>query len=154
MIYREANKSDISQLAQMRWDFRTAGKDISNFDEEAFLTECYEFLEDGLLSGEWVCWVAEESGKIVSHVCIRRIRKFPKPSRLHDEIGYITNVYTKPEYRCNGMGSQLMGCVKKWAAENDMELLFLWPSKRAVPFYEREGFTNINEIMELIIREE
>lgn len=154
MIYRQTNESDISQLAQMRWDFRTVGKDVSSFDIAAFLAECCEFLKEGLSSGEWVCWVAEENGEIVSHIYIRRIRKFPKPSRLHDEIGYITNVYTKPEYRGKGIGSQLMQSVKQWATESDIELLFLWPSKRAVPFYEREGFSNKNEIMELILREE
>lgn len=35
------------------------------------------------------------------------------------------------------------------AGENEIELLFLWPSKRSVNFYERQGFTNTNEIMEL-----
>ena len=45
-----------------------------------------------------------------------------------------------------------MDRVKAWATEKDLEILIVWPSSKAVKFYERKGFKNDNEIMELFIR--
>lgn len=155
MIYRLADKEDAPQLVQMRWDFQMEEREIDpKYDRQAFFEECSEFVEAGISSNDWACWVAEENGDIVSHIYVRRIRKIPKPKRSWDEIGYVTNVYTKPQYRGKGIGKHLMEKVKEWAVECDLELLIVWPSERAVPFYEREGFSVKNEIMELILRED
>ena len=43
--------------------------------------------------------------------------------------------------------------VKEWAKEQDLELLIVWPSDRAVTFYERSGFTPENDIMQLVLRD-
>ena len=72
---------------------------------KTYVDECAAFLRWGIGDGSWVCWVAELEGQIVSHICLRRVRKVPKPNRLHDEIGYVTNVYTRPAYRGRGIGS-------------------------------------------------
>ncbi|WP_238918308.1 GNAT family N-acetyltransferase [Clostridium sp. YIM B02555] len=149
MVYRLARESDISTLSEMRWEheFEEEGKfDIS---KEDFISECNVFLTNGLKSGTWEYWVAEENNIIVSNIYINKIRKVPKPQKLFAEIGYVTNVHTKVEFRNRGIVTELLKQVKEWAIINKIELLFAWPSKRAVTFYERQGFSMNNEIMEL-----
>jgi GNAT superfamily N-acetyltransferase len=73
-------------------------------------------------------------------------------SSWFDEYGYVTNVYTRPEYRGLNIGSKLMDYVKDWATEIDFEILIVWPSSKAVNFYERKGFKSDNDVMELVIR--
>ena len=149
MVYRLATEKDISMLSEMRWqhEFEEEGKfDIS---KEDFIKECNLFLANGLNSGTWEYWIAEDKGIIISNIYISRIKKVPKPQKLFAEIGYVTNVHTKAEYRNKGIGTELIKKVKQWATENKIELLFVWPSQRAVSFYEREGFSMNNEIMEL-----
>ncbi|MBU5438926.1 GNAT family N-acetyltransferase [Tissierella sp. MSJ-40] len=153
MEYRIANKQDISQLVEMRWNFKMENKEEYNIcDKQEFINECESFFKKGLEEGNWTHWIAVDKGDIVSHISISHIRKIPKPSRLHDEYGYVTNVYTKPSYRGNGIGSELMDRVNKWAEEKDFEILIVWPSKKAIPFYKRKGFSNQNEIMEKVLR--
>jgi GNAT superfamily N-acetyltransferase len=148
-IYRLAIESDVLPLAEMRWTWRT-GEDGASavVFREGYLDECAAFLRQGLANGLWVCWVAEVQGQIVSHIFVRRVRKVPKPNRLHDEIGYVTNVYTRPAYRGQGIGSALLACVVQWARDREIDVLFVWPSEQAVPFYERAGFRADNEILE------
>lgn len=154
MIYRMAGDNDAEVLSMLRWEFKTEGiENEINGDKKVFLAECTDFLRLGLINGDWNCWVAEDEGEIVSQIFIKKIRKIPKPSKLYAEYGYVSNVYTRPAYREKGIGKQLMKHVKQWAFENKLEFLLLWPTKRAVPFYEREGFARSNEVMELILEE-
>lgn len=152
MVYRMADEDDSEMLAVLRWDFKMEGKEnIAEDDKQEFVRACADFLRPELENGSWSCWVAEDAGEIVSQIFIRKIRKLPKPEKLFAEYGYVSNVYTKPSHRARGIGSVLMEHVKWWASENELEYLVLWPSKRAVPFYEREGFTQKNEVMELLL---
>jgi GNAT superfamily N-acetyltransferase len=150
MIFRMADENDSEMLAVLRWDFKTEGKEYeSDADKQKFVRECTDFLRPELKNGNWYCWVAEDGGNIVSQTFIRKIRKLPKPGKVIAEYGSVSTVYTRPSHRAKGIGSELMKHVKQWASENKLEYLVLWPSRRAVPFYEREGFTQKNEAMEL-----
>lgn len=149
MIYRVATESDISMLSEMRWEHEYEEDGEFDISKEDFIKECNSFLADGLKSGSWEYWIAEENNIIVSNIYINRIRKVPKPQKLFSEIGYVTNVHTKVEFRNKGVGTELLKKVKQWAVNNKIELLFVWPSQRAVTFYERQEFSINNEIMEL-----
>lgn len=149
MIYRLATESDISMLSEMRWEHEHEEKGNFDISKEDFIKECNLFLVNGLKSGSWEYWVAEKNNIIVSNIYIHRIRKVPKPQKLFAEICYVTNVHTKAEFRNKGVGTELLKKVKQWAIDNKIELLFVWPSRRSVTFYERQGFSMNNEIMEL-----
>lgn len=149
MIYRLAKESDIPMLSEMRWEheYEEAGK--FDIQKEDFIKECNLFLVNGLKSGTWEYWIAEENNIIISNIYINRIRKVPKPQKLFAEIGYVTNVHTKAKFRNKGIGTELLKKVKQWAINNEIELLFVWPSQKSITFYKKQGFFMNNEIMEL-----
>jgi ribosomal protein S18 acetylase RimI-like enzyme len=76
----------------------------------------------------------------------------PKPNKLNDVLGYVTNVYTRPAYRGQGIGTQLMTHVLAWAREQDLESLIVWPSETSVGFYERAGFRGSPDMLEYGVR--
>jgi RimJ/RimL family protein N-acetyltransferase len=149
LIYRLAGEKDISMLSEMRWQHEYEEEGKFDISKEDFIKECNLFLINGLKNGTWEYWIAEDKDVIISNIYISRIRKVPKPQKLFEEIGYVTNVHTKAEFRNKGIGTELLKKVKQWALDNKMELLFVWPSERAISFYERQGFSMQNEIMEL-----
>ncbi|GKX64748.1 GNAT family N-acetyltransferase [Inconstantimicrobium mannanitabidum] len=149
MVFRLATESDLETLAEMRWQHEYEETNNFNITKDEFISHCKVFLKEGLESNTWVYWIAEEEGSIIANIYVNRIRKVPKPQKLFAEIGYITNVHTKEEYRNKGTGTELLNKVKHWAVENEIELLFLWPSKKSVNYYERQGFSMKNEILEL-----
>jgi GNAT superfamily N-acetyltransferase len=155
MNFRKAENKDVKELAEIRWDFQYDPEDGKpEVSKNEFIIYCADFLKENLESGDWVCWVAEDSGKIISQIFIKKIRKMPKPNRLKDEYGYVTNVFTRSEFRNKGIGKVLMSKVKEWAIEEDLQLLIVWPSKKSINFYKNMGFTSENEIMELVLRED
>ena len=150
---RQAMLDDVAQLAEMRCDFRMEdAASAPPIDKAAFLAECQSFLLAGLTSGTWACWLAQMDGRIVSHIFVQRIEKIPKPGKTRDCFGYLSNVYTRPAYRGQGIGSALLERVKAWAKGEDYEFLLTWPSDASVHFYERAGFEHKNESLEYALR--
>jgi GNAT superfamily N-acetyltransferase len=158
MIYRLATPADAEALAEMRWDFRIEENPAPTQHSKAeFMQTCADFLRAGLSDGSWHCWVAEDEGvgQLVSHIFIFAVPKIPKPNALHESFGYVTNVYTRPNYRNSGIGSQLMAHVVQWAKDGsspNFEQLIVSPSERSVPYYQRAGFTPDTQWLQIEIR--
>ncbi len=136
MNYRRATVEDLSQLAELRWDFRLEGGDeIPVVGKSEFIDSCTSFLKLRLENGSYVYWIAEDDVEIVAHIFVHKIDLVPRPCRIHDQFGYITNNYTKPGLRGRGIGSQLMTRVIEWARQEDLELLIVYPSETSIAYY-------------------
>jgi ribosomal protein S18 acetylase RimI-like enzyme len=139
---RLATVDDVPALTELRHAFTfedpTQPFELRDDFEDAFT----EVVGAGITSGRWTVWVAETEGEIVSHVFIGLIDKIPRPIRQDRWLGYVTNVYTRPEHRGRGIGTALLEHVTSWAAEQQVELLIVWPSDESLGFYERAGFSS------------
>jgi len=65
----------------------------------------------------------------------------------------MTNVYTIPEYRGQGIGSELLSNINEWANEQKYEFIIVWPSDEGVSFYNKNGYKHCKEPMEIIFCE-
>ncbi|EHB68544.1 MULTISPECIES: GNAT family N-acetyltransferase [Paenibacillus] len=151
MIIRTATKEDMDQLIRMRWDFTfedDVDGNLKNEKYDDFYDECMEFLLDAFESGNWYIWVAEENGLLVSNMYIELIHKVPRPGRITYPFAYMTNVYTKPDFRGKGIGSRLISKINEWAKENRYEFIIVWPSDEGVDFYKKHGYQHCKEPME------
>ena len=149
MNIRIAEEKDITQLIKMRWDFtieHDESKKNASFTD--FEKECQSFLESALNSGRWFIWVAEENGKVVSHIYIELIQKVPRPGRITYPFAYMTNVYTVPEFRNRGIGSNMLSVINKWIKENKYEFVIVWPSDESINYYKKNGYVHCTEPME------
>lgn len=92
MNYRTATIEDLRQLSDLRWDFRMEdGDELPVVSKAEFIEACTLFLEKGLKNGYHTFWLAEENGEIVSHIFIHKIDMIPRPCKINDQFGYITN---------------------------------------------------------------
>ncbi|WP_159886077.1 GNAT family N-acetyltransferase [Paenibacillus puerhi] len=151
MNIRRAKEEDIPALILMRWEFTLEHQPEIQDEFELFAVECRVFLEQAIRGERWHIWVAETDGVLVSHLYIQLIDKVPRPGRITYPFAYMTNVYTDPDYRSRGIGSQLFRTVQEWATDNKMEFIIVWPSDEAVPFYSRLGYKRCTEPMELTL---
>ena len=87
--------------------------------------ELYRFFTDKLDDGSLVEWMLEENGKVIATAGILFI-EFPPSYRNPTGVrGYITNMYTAPEYRGKGIASSMLRKLieeaKKRFKENNQE---------------------------------
>ena len=148
MIYRLATLNDINRLAELIWEHKNEDSPLDPIGKPEYVQICSEHMKHRLFD-DYYCWVADDDGLIVSHIHIIITRKLPKPGNLNSCYGRLSQVRTLPEYRNQGIGSELMNSVKKWCREQHIQELVVWPSEQSVSFYERAGFKAENEIMEI-----
>lgn len=153
MLYRLAAPSDLRTLARMRWDFRAEGGEVPIEDAAAF--EARYLREVGAAMGgrRLTYWIAEDEHTVAAQMAVVRVSGIPRPSRASDQWGYLTDCYTRPQWRGRGVGSALLEHVQRWAAAEDLELLLVSPSDESRPFYARAGFGEASGFAELTLRE-
>lgn len=147
MQYRLAKPEELPQLAAMRWALWLEDGDAPALQERDDFLQTFVAWLKPRLSSSWFVWCALDDGVIVSHIYIQRIEKLPKPSAPQDAYGYVTSVYTKPEYRNRGLGAELLDEVQRWALSVDLEFLVLWPSEASTRFWTRAGFTDNESLL-------
>lgn len=157
LILRQAEEQDYAQLAEMKWlhcqedDADYGESNLAGVNRAAFLEAFISFLGK---QTAYSIFVACDGDRIASAMFVALIPKVPKPNRKSEFIAYLTNVYTRKEYRGQGIGTKLLGYIKQQLLQQACELLFVWPSERSVPWYERNGFLQENELMECPLGEE
>lgn len=124
---------------------------LDGVDKEAFIEEFVSFLRT---HREYDIVVAEDNGIVVSAMFVYLIPKPPKPNGNAKYIAYLTNVYTKKEYRNKGFGTQILNFIKSDLVKKKWELLFAWLSDNSIAWYQHNGFNGDNELFECPLCEE
>jgi len=147
MNYRLATLEDLPRLSESRWDHWVEDGELQAQLSRLEFSETFTRWLQPRLGVDWFVWCAMDSDQIVCQVYIHRIAKLPKPSSPTDAFGYVTSVYTKPNFRNQGVGRALLNEVQRWALSVDLEFLVLWPSDESVRFWQREQFIANDSLM-------
>jgi GNAT superfamily N-acetyltransferase len=140
---RLATLSDVDDLVEMRLEFKLEdGNAGATAIRPGYESDCRTFLASAISRGDWEVWVAEVEGYIVSHAFVALIDKVANPNTENSRISYLTNVYTRPAHRGQGVGIQLVNRAQQAAREANVELMIVWPSDESVSFYKRQGFNS------------
>jgi GNAT superfamily N-acetyltransferase len=155
MECRIAAPADLSQIADLRWRLRVDDAPVSDQSAyDRFIADFLHICESEWRPDELTHWIATDGERVVAVMSVAIVRKLPSPENLHGRWGYLTNSYVLPNVRNGGVGQQLLDAIKDWATTEDLELLVVWPSERAYPFYERAGFNRPIDSLVLRLRQD
>lgn len=149
---RPATPADAAELAQLRYEFRSAEQTAVE-PNETFVARTTAWMRERLAAGtSWRCFVAVRDGAIAGHVWITVIEKVPNPGSGEPERhAYLTNLYVRPAER-GGTGSALLEAALDWCRHERVDTVVLWPSERSRTLYARYGFDTSRAIMALPLR--
>lgn len=140
MNLRAAVASDIPQLVQMRLAYLTE-------DHGGLLREHRERLEQDLpmyfyknLNHSLLAYVAEDNGDVVTTVLMVIIEKPGNPHFLSGKTGLLLNVYTKPDYRRQGLAGSLINMAIEDAKKLELAHIELSATPSGYPLYKQLGF--------------
>ncbi len=146
MNYRKADIHDAAELAKLRKKQLTdeGGHCVDDIDKELI-----SFFTDGLSDNTLIVWLAEEDGRIIATAGVCFFRYPPTFTNKTGKIAYITNVYTKDEYRRKGIASALLGLLMKDIENSGCGYIRLHSSLQGKRMYEKLGFTDAEGFMSL-----
>jgi GNAT superfamily N-acetyltransferase len=148
---RRAVPDDASALAELRFAFKQEDNESTPppMPTATFTDVAEPWLRERLENGTWLAWLAEVDTQICGHVFLHLIEKLPDPYPGPALLGYVTNFYVTPPHRAQGLGRQLLDALHTYASANQLDTLIVWPSERSAPLYNRAGFTQPHELLEL-----
>ncbi|MGH7498700.1 MAG: GNAT family N-acetyltransferase [Gemmatimonadales bacterium] len=143
-----AGPADAPALARLRYDFR-AGLHPTVEDEQHFVERCAPWMAERLASrGIWRCWMAEESRVPLGTVWLQLLEKIPNPVGEAELYGYVTSLYVRADRRGAGIGSALLTACLGECESRGADSVFLWPTPRSRPLYQRHGFSVREDMLE------
>ena len=146
---RLASTADALTLARLRYEFRSSFHDTVE-DELSFVERCTAWMQEQLRrNSHWRCWIAEWQHTPVGNIWVQLVEKIPNPLAESESYLYLTNFYVREEHRGKGIGSRLLSEALACSTSQNAQMVILWPTEQSKPFYERNGFAQARDVMQL-----
>ena len=99
-----------------------------------------DYFRRRIADGGYLAWIAEADGRLIATAAVL-LQEYPPSIDWHGERrGYVTGVYTVPEWRGRGLASELVGRIVEEARARGLGNLWLLASREGRGVYERLGF--------------
>ncbi|MCI0155691.1 GNAT family N-acetyltransferase [Leifsonia shinshuensis] len=136
---RPARPEEWAAVGGLRWDsIREFGGEPD--DTRAVFAERFAAWAADRDSHE--CFVAVEDGLVLGMTWLAVVARVPSARRFERASGDLQCAYVVPHRRDDGIGGRLIDAVLARAAELGLERVTVHSSPRAVPVYERHGFSS------------
>jgi GNAT superfamily N-acetyltransferase len=147
MQIKAAETADAAVLASLRYEFR-AEMDPPTEPRDAFEARMRSWWS-GRPAGQWRAWIAVEGDEPIGEVFLQIVEKVPNPIVEPERLGYITSLYVVPGRRNGAVGGALLDRALDDCRREGLDTVVLWPSKRSRALYQRHGFVEKGDVMEL-----
>jgi len=148
ITYRKATAEDCSILTKIRMDnMEKYMKNESHSEKETLRKSISNHFETGIAEGSLITWLACDEEKIVSTSGLTFFTVTPSITNITGKQGYITNMYTYPEYRRHGIASKLFALTVKEAIAQGCGRIVLYKTDMAENIYKNFGFEDADGYM-------
>ncbi len=142
MQIRTATLDDIPELISLR---KKQLIDEGSTADEDIDSELYEFFLNKMSDDSMIELVAEVDREIIATAALIVYDFPPSFSNKTGKKGYIASVYTKPEYRKQGIATTLVNRVVAIGKESGIIKFFLQASHLGTPVYLKCGFEDTDD---------
>ena len=141
MVIRKATNIDLDELIKIRIAYLK--EDYGNISPQQIIGLKKQLPEYYInhIEKDMIAYIAEENNEIISSVFLVIIEKPSNPTFMSGKIGNILNVYTKPQYRKQGIARQLLKLVIDESKGMNLAYLELKSTKEGFNLYKELGFT-------------
>ncbi|MDR1802570.1 MAG: GNAT family N-acetyltransferase [Treponema sp.] len=148
MEFRRANTDDINVLINLR---KQQLLDEGSKAEQEIDKELGKYFSQNIANNTFISWVATENNEIIatSGVCFYQLP--PNYSNPSGKVAYITNMYTKKEFRRKGIASKLLKKIIDEVRSLNYRIIRLHASVDGKNLYLKHGFSDYEGYMHLRI---
>ena len=141
IIYKRIEIKHIPELIDLRLQFLTSLKGVQPKDKtDALIGHLHQYytktIPDETFAG-WIAWAGAKAVAVGALVVREQPGQFDWPD---GRLGYILNMYTRPEYRNKGIGTEIIRKLINFAKETGLSRLELFASPYGEHLYRKHGF--------------
>ena len=145
--YRIATKDDIGLLMSSRLEMLRVVNGLS--DDYEYSDEIVNESRDYFLNGDQTTVLALDEGKAIGCASMSYMRIMPTFSHPTGKRAHLMNVYTRNEYRRQGIARKMVGMLIDETWKRGATEISLDATTMGRPLYESLGFTDSTECMVL-----
>ena len=149
MRTRPANTNDIPVLVELRKKLLLEEGLPPDADIDAPLA-LGEYFTAAMADGSLAAWVAEEEGEVAATGAVCFFTLPPTFSNPAGRVAYITNMYTRKEYRRKGIATGILDIAIAEAKARGCGRIQLHASEDGKSIYRRAGFVDYDSYMVLM----
>ena len=145
-VVRVADVDDFASVGALRWRWDEENDVVPAVSREEFLDR---FVEWAGKNRSHRCLVAVRDSDFIGMAWLAIVPRVPVPGALDRVSGDLQSVYVIPEERGNGVGAALVRAALDCGWSRGMGRITVHSGSRAIPFYEREGFTQSPHLLQI-----
>ncbi|MHA1503445.1 MAG: GNAT family N-acetyltransferase [Candidatus Heimdallarchaeota archaeon] len=148
---RLATKEDIPNLVELRIEFLNEALNETPDDGlDVYREHLGNYFEKHMSDGTFLAWLAiDENDNIIATSGLSIIIKPPQLWNVTGEESYIMNMYTKPTWRRQGIGSALLEKLLEESKSRCINRVTLYATPVGRPLYEKYGFEPSSHFMRI-----
>jgi GNAT superfamily N-acetyltransferase len=135
---RRTDARDADLLARLRLENQRESGEAS--DEPAYESALKEWFREHLSAGDVHAWIAVDDGRAVGTGGVVVVPRPPYPRNPAGLEAYVTNMYTVPDRRREGIGRRILDEITQHAKSLGVPRLLLHSSEAGRHLYEQAGF--------------
>ncbi|MEE3362852.1 MAG: GNAT family N-acetyltransferase, partial [Anaerovoracaceae bacterium] len=136
----------------MKWRL-TVLRDVFELPENADMTglerENRIYYEREIPAGGHIAVLAKAGGTVVGCGGVCLYSEMPSPDNPDGQCAYIMNIYTVPEWRGRGVGTEIVAALLRETGSRGITKVYLETSIQGQPLYEKFGFEEMHHYLML-----
>ena len=150
LIYKKATLDDIDFLTESRIEVLLAANKLpADTDMQEVRDASYEYYKRALADGTHVAYLVFDDDTFVGAGGVSFYQVMPTYHNPSGWKAYIMNMYTRPEYRRNGIAYKTLDLLIQECRASGIENISLEATSMGRPLYEKYGFVGMKDEMEL-----
>lgn len=150
--YRKASVNDLDLLVKTRLEVLRAAYNLdSEVDMTEVESETYLYYRRALENGFHTAYLIFDGNSFIGAGGISYYTVMPTFHNPSGKKAYIMNMYTKPDYRRNGIATKTLDLLIQDAKEHEVTAISLEATDIGRKLYEKYGFVSMTSEMELPI---
>lgn len=149
--YKKASLDDIDLLVRTRTEVLRAANHLpSVMDMSEVERASYEYYRETLGVNMHIAYLVLDGEKVAGAGGVSFFRVMPTWNNPSGYKAYIMNMYTHPEYRRRGIAMKMLDILVKEIRGRGITAISLEATDMGRPLYEKYGFINMENEMELL----
>ncbi len=149
-VYKKADLDDLELLIQTRIEVLRAANQLDDTVDMTIVgQESRHYYMDALTSDRHTAYLVFDSGQFIGAGGISYYQVMPTYHNPTGKKAYIMNMYTKPDYRRQGIALKMLDMLVQDARNHGVSAISLEATDMGRPLYEKYGFVRMESEMEL-----